>query len=203
MQQITGFLRLVFVLSLASFATLVSLISSNPHLFVLRHQYFIAHAVITAVLTLSLAAVFARWTFRVAVARRLQRVWSTQQRHALGTAACKAACMLAILVSDMVVTGSILSRPEYFCNMPAALTAAQVVRWTGWNTLVLALTLDSSAPLLWASTEGNVNGSSKLGSCDEAMRKSVAESRRRRMWIRQWPQALAWVVTEGAFVLTQ
>jgi hypothetical protein len=181
-QQVTGLLKLVFVISVASFLVLTIMQSISPSKFVLSRPYFAAHTAIASALLLSLAIVAARWGYRMAVASRLQRAWSPPQRYAVATIAGKAAIMLTILASDLVVTSAMLAQPHFFCDMPAVLTAAQLARWTGWNTLLLLMTLDNRAPLLWAAAEGGEGG------------KNV----QRRSLLCHWPKALVWLVIEGA-----
>jgi hypothetical protein len=180
MQQITGFLKTVFTISVVSFVALLVMEAVDPSGLVLNHAYFAAHIAITSALLTSLAIVAARWGYRVSVASRLQRAWSKQQRHMLAMVAGKGSLFLCILVSDAVVTGAILARPHFFCDMPPALTTAQLVRWTCWNTMLLAMTFDSRVL------------STPAGSCGKGKQRCCT----RRPC--QWPKAVIWVFNEGA-----
>jgi hypothetical protein len=91
----------------------------------------------------------------------------------------QAALMFCILVSDFTVTCSTLVQPGYFCDMPVALTVAQFVRWTGWNTMLLEMTFDGSTMLV---------------------RVLPGKAEQKNIWCSQWHwlKVLTWIVNEGA-----
>ena len=157
LQVLTASMPVTLGLALACTVIQAAVTYARPGSAVLSHRFHVAQLVFGALALAVLSIAFVSWTWRVAVALRSKRSWGLQRRRAAQLAGVRALVMLVIIAAYMVSHADLLATPEHFCHEPVLLRVSVLVRWTGWNTMLLLTVAGARATmpnrsLAWAST---------------------------------------------------
>ena len=104
--------------------------------------------VIGAALLVIIDAPTIDWVRRWFICRRLGRSWSQRRRTASTKALVKSAILNVILITYMIVNGSILANSHAFCKATTLMKVAGLLHGYGWNTLLLLFIIDGHGLVL-------------------------------------------------------
>jgi hypothetical protein len=109
--------------------------------------FHVFHVTFGTTLFLALNYFVAVYVWRLVVAIRSKKQWSLRRKRAVHFALSRALLMDAMLVTYITQNALVLSKSSWFCRAPLALTLLSLLRWLGWNTMLLMLAIDGHGPV--------------------------------------------------------
>ena len=176
-------MKIVTALSLAVIVIITVL--KEAHLgsankFVLNRSYHASMVALGITLLCLVDAFAAEWLRRLLISRRLRKTWSLRRTRAIQSAFARGVVMNVIIISYIFSNAMVLADSEHYCRSPTSVRVSQLVRWSGWNTLLLLLVVDGHGVMLH-KTEGREDG----------MYRDMP-------WRCHWPKLFIWLPIQGA-----
>jgi hypothetical protein len=84
---------------------------------------------------------------RLFIAVRSKKQWSLRRKRAVQMSLSRGLLMDAMLVTYIMQNALVLSNSAWFCRAPLAQSVLSLLRWLGWNTMLLMLAIDGHGPL--------------------------------------------------------